>query len=66
MTDDEKAADQILTHLGAGSALLCAMRIVILVGQRDPENPEVIAAAQEAIAAMKRLGDRLGALPKAN
>jgi hypothetical protein len=66
MTDDEKAAEQALTHLGAGGALLAAMRIVILVGQRDPENPEVIAAAQEAIAAMKRLGDRLGALPKSN
>jgi hypothetical protein len=43
--------------MGETSALLMAMRLTLLVGQRTgADNPAVVEAAHDAIAAIKRLG----------
>ena len=63
---DELAAEQVYEQLETSGSLLVAMRLVIFVGQKDPDNPKVIEAAQEAIAAIKRMGESLGSLPRSN
>lgn len=68
MSDDDKLNEQerfaqtVLDRAGPTEALLMAMRLVLLVGQRKPEDAEVIAAAKEAIAAIKRVGEHTGVM----
>ncbi len=65
MSDEEEAAafaTKIMDTMGATEALLMAMRLTLLVGQRTAaDNPAVIEAAHDAIAAIKRLGALTGA-----
>ncbi|MCU1278863.1 MAG: hypothetical protein JWM53_2409 [bacterium] len=63
-TDEAEAfAVKIVDTVGAGAALLMAMRLVLLVGQRaTPQSAELVEAAQEAVAAIKRVGRAAGAL----
>lgn len=56
INEQERFAQTILDRVGPTEALLMAMRLVLLVGQRKAEAPEVIAAAKEAIEAIKKLG----------
>lgn len=56
INEQERFAQTILEKVGPTEALLMAMRLVLLVGQRKPEDAAVIAAAKEAIDAIKRLG----------
>jgi hypothetical protein len=57
ITEQERFAQTILEKVGPTESLLMAMRLVLLVGQRKPEEAEVIAAAKDALAAIKRLGE---------
>ena len=62
--EDEAAAfaTKIIDSMGTTEALLMAMRLTLMVGQRtSPDNPAVIEAAHDAIAAIKRLGALTGA-----
>lgn len=62
--EDEAAAfaTTIMDSMGTTEALLMAMRLTLMVGQRtSPDDPAVIEAAHDAIAAMKRLGSLTGA-----
>lgn len=62
--EDEAAAfaTKIMDSMGTTEALLMAMRLTLMVGQRtSPDDPAVIEAAHDAIAAMKRLGSLTGA-----
>jgi hypothetical protein len=61
--DDAVAfATKIIETMGSTEALLMAMRLTLMVGQRtSPENPAVVEAAHDAIAAIKRLGTLTGA-----
>jgi hypothetical protein len=61
-TEQERFAQTILEKAGPTEALLMAMRLVLLVGQRKAEDPEVIAAAQQAMAAIKKIGTLTGVL----
>ncbi len=65
MSNEEEAAGfatKIIETMGSTEALLMAMRLTLLVWQRvDPENPAVVEAAHDAIAAIKRLGTLTGA-----
>ncbi len=65
VTEQERFAQTILEKVGPTEALLMAMRLVLLVGQKNPDDPEVIAAAKQAIAAIKTVGERTGAMPRA-
>jgi hypothetical protein len=63
--DDEAAAfaTKVLETMGSTEALLMAMRLTLMVGQRtSPDDPAVVEAAHDAIAAIKRLGALTGAL----
>ena len=61
--DAEAFATKLVDTVGAGEALLMAMRLVLLVGQRaTPQSPALVEAAQEAVAAIKRVGREAGAL----
>ncbi|HUS68384.1 MAG TPA: hypothetical protein VMZ28_27810 [Kofleriaceae bacterium] len=65
-TDAETFAEKVVDTMGATEALLMAMRLVLLVGQRaDPQNPEIVTAAGEAVSAIKRVGRATGALTQA-
>jgi hypothetical protein len=62
--EDEAAAfaAKIMDTMGPTEALLMAMRLTLLVGQKTAtENPAVVEAAHDAIAAIKRLGSLTGA-----
>jgi hypothetical protein len=52
----EDLAQQIVENLGHGQALVLAMRLVLLVGQAKTDEPGMLEAVQEAIAAIKRVG----------
>ena len=61
--DAEAFAAKLVDTVGAGAALLMAMRLVLLVGQRaNAQTPELVEAAQDAVAAIKRVGREAGAL----
>ena len=61
--DAEAFAAKLVDSVGAAEALLMAMRLVLLVGQRAPDqSAELLEAAQEAVAAIKRVGRATGAL----
>jgi hypothetical protein len=61
--DAEAFATKLVDTVGAGAALLMAMRLVLLVGQRaTAQTPELVEAAQDAVAAIKRVGREAGAL----
>ena len=62
----EEFAQKVLTTMGPAETLLMSMRLLLLVGQKDPANANVVAAAQEAVAAIKRLGETLGVFKVAN
>jgi len=64
--DAEAFAQKVLETMGPAETLLMAMRLLLLVGQRDPANPRVVAAAQEAVAAIKRLGEATGVFKQQN
>jgi hypothetical protein len=69
MSDQAEAeafAKKVLDTMGPAEALLMSMRLLLLVGQRDPSNPKVVAAAQEAVAAIKRLGEATGVFKQQN
>ena len=53
----EEFAARIVQTMGPGEALVMAMRLILLVGQRAPEDPRVVASAAEAVASIKRLGE---------
>lgn len=62
--EDEAAAfaTKLIDSMGSTEALLMAMRLTLMVGQRtSPDNPAVVEAAHDAIAAIKRLGVLTGA-----
>jgi hypothetical protein len=62
--EDEAAAfaTKVIDSMGSTEALLMAMRLTLMVGQRtSPDNPAVVEAAHDAIAAIKRLGALTGA-----
>lgn len=64
MTDEEEAAGfatKIIETMGPTEALLMAMRLTLMVGQRAGDNPAVVESAHDAIAAIKRLGTLTGA-----
>ena len=64
MSNEEESAAfaaKILDTMGPTETLLMAMRLTLLVGQsKDAENPAVVEAAHDAIAAIKRLGSLTG------
>jgi|GraSoiStandDraft_16_1057320.scaffolds.fasta_scaffold1559108_1 hypothetical protein len=62
----EEFAAKVLATMGPAETLLMSMRLLLLVGQKDPENAKVVAAAQEAVAAIKRLGEATGVFKVAN
>ena len=62
INEQERFAQTVLERVGPTEALLMAMRLVLLVGQRKPEDAEVIAAAKQAIDAIKRLGEHTGVM----
>jgi hypothetical protein len=62
INEQERFARTILEKVGPTEALLMAMRLVLLVGQRKPEDPEVITSARDAINSIKRLGQLTGTL----
>ncbi len=61
--DDAAAfATAVIEKMGSTEALLMAMRLTLMVGQRtNPDNPAVVEAAHDAVAAIKRLGALTGA-----
>ena len=63
--DQEKAeelAQRILGTLGPAEALFLSMRLVVLVGQQIPDDPEILEAAKDSLAAIKRVGTLAGVL----
>ena len=62
VNEQERFAQTILEKAGPTQALLMAMRLVLLVGQSKPEDADVIAAAKDAVAAIKRVGEHTGVL----
>jgi hypothetical protein len=62
INEQERFAQTVLERVGPTEALLMAMRLVLLVGQRKPEDAEVIASAKLAIDAIKRLGEHTGVM----
>jgi hypothetical protein len=65
-TEAEAFAEKVLTTMGPAETLLMAMRLLLLVGKRAPDDPQVVACAQEAVAAIKRLGELTGVFRVAN
>ena len=66
MSDDgsrDEFARTVVEKVGPTEALLMVMKVVLLVGQRAPDDGKAIEAASEAIAAIKRLGAAVGAFP---
>ena len=62
--DDEAVtfATTVIEKMGSTEALLMAMRLTLMVGQRtSPDDPAVVEAAHDAVAAIKRLGALTGA-----
>jgi hypothetical protein len=66
LREAEEFAEKVLTTMGPAETLLMAMRLLLLVGKRAPEDPQVVAVAQEAVAAIKRLGELTGVFKVAN
>lgn len=62
ITERERFAQTVLERTGPTESLLMAMRLVLLVGQRKPDDPQVIGAAKQAIDAIKRLGEHTGVM----
>jgi hypothetical protein len=62
INEQERFAQTVLERVGPTEALLMAMRLVLLVGQRKPEDAAVIGAAKQAIDAIKRLGEHTGVM----
>ena len=62
----EAFAKKVLDTMGPAETLLMSMRLLLLVGQVDPANPKVVASAQEAVAAIKRLGEATGVFKQQN
>ena len=62
----EEFAERVLTTMGPAETLLMSMRLLLLVGQKDPENAKVVQAAQEAVASIKQMGELLGVFKVAN
>ena len=61
--DAEEFAKRVVDTMGAAEALFMAMRLVLLVGQRaEPQTPELLEAAQNAVAAIKSVGQVTGVL----
>ena len=52
----EALAQKTLEAVGAAQSLFLAMRLVVLVGQQASDDPEILEAAKDAIAGIKRLG----------
>jgi hypothetical protein len=66
MEDAEAFAANFVEKMGPTEALLLAMRLVLLVGQKAPEDPKVIEAAKSAIDAIKIIGAQTGAFKPAS
>lgn len=62
INEQERFAQTVLERVGPTEALLMAMRLVLLVGQRKPDDAAVIGAAKQAIDAIKRLGEHTGVM----
>ena len=61
--DADEFARTVVDKMGPAEALLMAMRLVLLVGQRaTPQTPELLEAAQNAVAAIKLVGQSSGVL----
>ena len=56
----EEIAEQIVSRMGNGAALVVSMRLVLLVGQTQPDDPAMLEAVQDALAAIKRIGAAAG------
>ena len=58
MSEDAEA-EQFVAHLiatlGEGEALVTAMRVILMVAQRTPDDERVLAATSEAIDAVQRI-----------
>jgi len=66
MEDAEAFAANFVEKMGPTEALLLAMRLVLLVGQKAPDDPTVIAAAKTAIDAIKTIGAQTGVFKPAS
>jgi hypothetical protein len=60
MEDAEAFAANFVEKMGPTEALLLAMRLVLIVGQKAPEDPKVVAAAKTAIESIKVIGAQTG------
>ena len=56
----EEIAEQIFGRMGNGPALVVSMRLLLLVGQTQPDDPAMLEAVQDALAAIKRIGAAAG------
>jgi hypothetical protein len=56
----EEIAEQIFQRMGNGPALVVSMRLLLLVGQTHPDDPAMLEAVQDALAAIKRIGAAAG------
>ena len=56
----EEIADQIVERLGTGAGLVVAMRLLLRVGQTRPEDPAMLEAVKDGLAAIKRIGAAAG------
>ena len=66
MSDDgsrDEFARTVVEKVGPTEALLMTMKVILLVGQKAPDDKNAIESAAEAIAAIKRLGAAVGAFP---
>jgi hypothetical protein len=54
-SEAERFAEHLVSTLGPGEALVTAMRLVLLVGQRTPNDERVIDAAKEAFDAIHKI-----------
>jgi hypothetical protein len=58
----DELAEKMLAALGPAQTLLMSMRLVVLVGQLAEQDVEVLEAAKDAVAAIKRVGALTGVL----
>jgi hypothetical protein len=56
----EEIAEQIVARMGNGPALVVSMRLLLLVGQTHPDDPAMLEAVKDALAAIKRIGAAAG------
>ena len=66
MEDAEAFAANFVEKMGPTEALLLAMRLVLIVGQKAPEDPKVVEAAKTAIASIKTIGTQTGVFTAAS